>query len=115
MRCDGSEITFLVLDGDITLDTAGRVRDRLKPLLEREGHVVLDLRGARLDSVGLGVLLSLQRHLELRERRLALISGEPGFLALLDRAGARAAVAVFTRADHAVEHVRAGEIAALAA
>ena len=107
MGPDGCEILFVRLKSDITSETRVRVRETLRPLLDREGHLLLDMRGASVDLRGLSLILSLQRRLELCERRLALVSEEPGFLELVERAGAAGALAVFAHADQALEHLEA--------
>lgn len=111
MRSDGCDITFVSLRSEITLETSSRVRKTLAPLLERAGHVIVDLRGATVDSSGLGVLLSLQRRLELQERRLALVTSEAHFFALLERVGAQGSLAVFAKVDDAMEFVQREECA----
>jgi anti-anti-sigma regulatory factor len=115
MRPDGCEMTLLALKSEITSETAFNVREALRPVLERPGHVVLDLRGATLDSRGLSVVLSFQRRLELQERLLAVISTDPRFFQLLDRVGVPGALTLFQDMEPALEYVRSADAAALAA
>jgi anti-anti-sigma factor len=100
------EVTIVRVESELNLETVASVKRQLTSLLGRCGHVILDLREATLDSSGLGAVLSLQRHLELQERRLLVIARDPRFFSLLDSAGAGSALAVFPDADRAIEHAR---------
>jgi anti-anti-sigma regulatory factor len=108
-------VNLVRVDSAFTIETAVRLKQQLSTLLERPGHVVLDLRGAILDSAGLGAVLSIQRFLELRGRRLLLVSSDPQFIGLLDRSGAAGSVTLFPDAGEAVNHVLSGPAPALAA
>ncbi len=100
------EVTFVRVESAFTLETAVLLKEQLSPVLSRAGHVVMDLRGALLDSSGLGAVLSMQRHLELKGRRLLVVSGDPQFLSLLDRAGVSGALSLFPDAEQAVHYVQ---------
>jgi anti-anti-sigma factor len=109
------ELTFVSVESDLDFDSVARVKAQLSSLLDRGGHVVMDLRAATLDSSGLGAVLSLQRQLELQGRRLLVVSRDPGFLSLLDTAGARGALQLFPDAEQAIKHARKCPAVALAA
>lgn len=101
------EVTVARLDCAFDQDTALRVKEQLSSLFCRPGHVVLDLQEARLDSVGLGAILSLQRKLELQGRRLFVVSDAGPFRELLARAGVSDCLTLFEHADEAMTCARA--------
>ena len=47
-----SAVTCVRVATQFDVDTAADVKLELKPLLTKPGHVVLDLRGATMDSTG---------------------------------------------------------------
>lgn len=96
------EVTFARVDCAFDTDTAVRIKEQLTPLLHRPGHVVLDLREARLDSAGLGALLTIQRRLEAQGRRLFVVNDDPGFRDLLERAEVADCLTLFDEADDAM-------------
>ena len=107
MQPQSWQVTFVCVGHGFDVDTASQVRTELLPLLLRQGHVVLDLRDAVLDSSGLGAVLSLQRRLELQNRKLMVVATDPQFLALLERAGVAGVLSLFNDAEQAVRHARA--------
>lgn len=84
------------------VDTLGEVKAQLTPLLTRQGHVVLDLRGARLDSSGLGAVLSLQRKLHLQGRGLFVVTECAEFRRLLETVEATHALTLYSDLEHAL-------------
>jgi anti-anti-sigma regulatory factor len=108
------EVNLVRVENAFTVETAGSVKQQLSNLLDRPGHVVLDLGEATVDSAGLGAMLSMQRFLELRGRKLLLVSNSLDFQGLLDRSGAAGSVTVFADAAAAVNAVLAGVAPVLA-
>lgn len=106
MQSSGSPITLVRPTHDLTVETMRHTRAELAGLLDEPGHVLLDLRAVSLDSTGLGAVLSLQRQLELLERRLAVIGTDPAFMTLLDRTGALDALTLFAEPEPAAEYLR---------
>lgn len=109
MQSSGAPVTILRLSDDLTVDRMREMRAEVLAALQAPGHLVLDMREVSLDSTGLGAVLSLQRQLELQERRLAVVSNDPGFISLLDRAGALAALTLFSDVDQAYAYLQAQE------
>jgi len=97
------DVTFVRIQTPFVAETSGEVKRYVWPFLARTGHVVLDLRGATLDSTGLGAVLGMQRHLELHERRLLVVANDPQFLSLVERAGVMHALSLFSDAEQAVQ------------
>jgi len=95
-------VTVVHVGAVFNLETAAAVRERLSQLLTGSGHVILDLSGTMVDSTGLGAVLSLQRRLELQERRLLVVACDPRFSSLLQRAGVQGALTLFEDMDDAV-------------
>jgi anti-anti-sigma factor len=100
------EVTLVRVESGSKEETAAALRRRATALLERPDHVILDLRASVLDSLGLSALLSLKQRLELQGRRLVVLSTDPDFLALLDRAGVRASLPLFPTAEEALGQSR---------
>ncbi len=114
MGCGSWEATLVGVGRSLDLETASYFRSRIAPVLGRTGDVILDLREVEVDSTGLGTLLSLQRRLELEDRRLLVVGTAPGFLDLLDRAGAGGALALFPDVEEATRFARGeAELAAV--
>jgi anti-anti-sigma regulatory factor len=109
------EVTFARVEEPFTSETAVRVKESLSPLLVGPGHVVLDLRSAQMDGVGLGALLSLQRKLELQGRALFVVTTDPAFGALIEAAGAGASLTLFSEMDQAIHEAKASGSHAYAA
>jgi anti-anti-sigma factor len=100
------EVTLVGVRDALETGTAAEVKERFNALLDRDGDVILDVRGVRLDSAGLGAILSLQRQLELRERRLLVVTQGASLLTLLDSAGAKGALALYPDAEAAARETR---------
>ncbi len=105
------EATLVGLENAFTLDTASSIKGQLSPVLSRVGDVIVDIRGASLDSAGLGALLSLQRRLELQDRHLLVVGGNPEFLGLLERTGATDSLTVFADVEKATRYARSQALA----
>lgn len=106
MRSASWGVTFIGVDQAVDSETAAAVRTRLNPVLGQGGHVVLDLRGAGVDGEGLGAILSIQRQLEVHGQRMLLVSEDPRFLSLVERAGVSAAFSVFGDSESALTFAR---------
>ncbi|HEU4753895.1 MAG TPA: STAS domain-containing protein [Armatimonadota bacterium] len=115
MQSGSWEVTFVCVEDALDLETVAPVKARLAGVLERGGDVVLDLRHAVVDSTGLGVLLSVQRRLELQERRLLVVTQGAGLLKLLDAAGAAGSLLLFADVEQAIQEARRGPAPVLAA
>jgi anti-anti-sigma factor len=108
------EITYVKFERALDLESLSESRERLRSILTRDGHVVLDLRTAELDSTGLGAVLSLQRKLELQQRLLFVVSSDPAFLRLLEVTGVASVLRVVADAEEAVRQAHSLRIAAAA-
>lgn len=109
------EVTFARLEEPFTQETARRVKEQLSPVLAALGHVVLDLRRAELDGVGLSALLSIQRKLELQGRSLFVVTENLDFRALVEAAGVSSALALFSGMDQAIQEAQSDRELALVA
>ncbi len=98
-----SEVTVFHVENTLDMDTAPHMKDRFLSVLTRPGNVVLDLRRATLDSTGLGAVLSLQRLLDVRGRRLLVVADDPRFLSLLQHAGVEHALTLYPTAELALQ------------
>lgn len=96
-------MTFLRVDSAPATETTPRLREAMTRALATPGDVVVDLRGALVDTSGLSSVLGMQHHLSRMGRRLLVIADDPGFLALADRAGARQALSLFENAEEALQ------------
>jgi anti-anti-sigma factor len=106
MRSGTWEVTLVCVQDALETGTVGEVKERFSALLDRDGDVILDVRGVRMDSTGLGAILSLQRQLELRERRLLVVTQGASLLTLLDSAGAKGALALYPDVEAAMRETR---------
>lgn len=86
----------------LKVESPAQVKEQLALLEDRPGHLVLDLRGAELDSAALGTVLWLHRQLELKDRRLAIVATDPQFLSLIERTGVHRTLSVFDDTEQAV-------------
>jgi anti-anti-sigma regulatory factor len=107
MRSGSWEVTLVCVQHALETGTVAEVKERFNTLLERHGDVILDVRGAAVDSTGLGAVLSLQRQLELRDRRLLVVTQGASLLTLLDTAGATGALALYPDVEAAMRDTRA--------
>jgi anti-anti-sigma factor len=58
---EGTKVTTVRCHGRLINQTAGKVKDIVKPLIPQGGTIVLDLTGVTfLDSLGLGTLVGLK-------------------------------------------------------
>ena len=100
------EVTFARVEDAMDTQTVDSVRDYLNGLLSRPGHVVLDLRRARVDSAGLGAVLSMQHKLDLQGRRLFVVTDDASFHSLLENAGVPHALALFPNVEQAIQQAQ---------
>jgi anti-anti-sigma factor len=100
------EVTFIGVEDALDVISAPQVHERLRDLLERRGPVALDLRSVSLDSAGLGAVLSLQRRLELQNRRLIVVADDDYLDRLLEATGVGKMLCVVRDADEAVRRAR---------
>jgi anti-anti-sigma factor len=84
------------------VDTAADVKLELKPLISKPGHIVLDLRGATLDSTGLGVVISMKWRLEQAGRRLIVVGDGHSLNQLIERAGVANYLTVYESVEEAM-------------
>ena len=110
-----NEVILVRPEGAFDFETAARLKAQWPRLLSLTGHVVLDLRAARLDCRALSALLSLQRRLELQGRILVVVTEDSRFLALLERTGAESALCLFRDVDAAVRYAKTRPSLAMAA
>jgi anti-anti-sigma regulatory factor len=106
MQLRSYDTTVFCIESQGESDTARGLKQQASRLLERAGDVVLDLRRAAMDSRGLSAILALQRQLELLDRKLLVVSDDPDFLSLLDRAGVPDVLALFADTEAALAHAR---------
>ncbi|MEI9977710.1 MAG: STAS domain-containing protein [Edaphobacter sp.] len=58
---DGIKLTTVHCHGRLNSQTAGEVRDTVKPLIPQGGHIIIDLTDVNyMDSLGLGTLVGLK-------------------------------------------------------
>lgn len=90
--------TVLVVAGDLDLASAPRLAVTVERLADHPGPVVLDLRAvAFVDSSGVSALLEVERVVEERHRRLALLRPAGAVTRILDLVELRAR---FHELDH---------------
>jgi anti-anti-sigma regulatory factor len=102
------KMTFLRVESAPPAETTPRLREAMSRLLNAPGDVVLDLRGVNLDTTGLSSILGMQHHLSRLGRRLVVVANDPGFMALVERAGAHNAFTLFADAEEAVQFCTSG-------
>jgi anti-sigma B factor antagonist len=75
--------------GDVDIDTAGRLREAVVDLLDRDNRaLVVDVSGVDfIDSTGLGVLVAALKETQSRQGTLELICTQPRMLSLLRLTG----------------------------
>lgn len=92
--------TVLVLSGDLDLASAPRLAHAVQRLEDGPGPVVLDLRGvAFVDSSGVSALLDVERLVDEKRRRLALLQPAGAVTRLLDLVELRARFRELERLD----------------
>lgn len=95
--------TVLVLAGDLDLASAPRLAHAVERLTDVPGPVVLDLRDvAFVDSSGVSALLDVERLVEAKHRRLALLQPAGAVTRLLDLVELRARFYEVERLDEDV-------------
>ncbi|MFN3650176.1 MAG: STAS domain-containing protein [Armatimonadota bacterium] len=114
MQFPSPEILIVQFTQPADAESPAGLKQRLLAAVEHPGHVVLDLRPVRLDAGRLGVILSLQRRLELQGRRL-VVAGSADLTLLLERAGAEQALTVFPDPAQAEAFARSQPAVSLAA
>lgn len=83
--------TVLVLAGDLDLASAPSLGHAVGRLTDKPGPVILDLRDVEfVDSSGVGALLDVERLVEEKHRRLALLQPAGAVTRLLDLVELRA-------------------------
>lgn len=97
-----SAVTCVRVASQFDVDTAADVRSELKPLISKPGHIVLDLRGASLDSTGLGVVVSMKWRLEQSGRRLLVVGDGHSLNQLIERAGVANYLPVYESVEEAM-------------
>jgi anti-anti-sigma factor len=97
-----SAVTCVRVASRFDTDTAADVKLELKPLISKPGHIVLDLRGALLDSTGLGVVVSLKWRLEQDGRRLLVVGDGHSLNRLIERAGVANYLPVYESVEEAM-------------
>ncbi len=93
---------IVTIAGELDLATAPRVRDALaSEVVERAEAVVVDLTGVTfMDSSGLAALLTFERDMGMRRRRLTIACPEGAARLLLDVTGVAEQLALYpSRAD----------------
>ena len=92
--------TVLILAGDLDLASAPRLAHVVERLTDAPGPVVLDLRDvAFVDSSGVSALLDVERLVEEKHRRLALLQPAGAVTRLLDLVELRARFHELERLD----------------
>jgi anti-sigma B factor antagonist len=102
---DASFGTIVSAAGEVDLATAPHLREVMAPGLAGEGEAVcLDLSGVTfMDSVGLALVLALQRELELHGGRFAIVCPEGPAKLLFEVTGVDAELALYPTRAAAVE------------
>ena len=92
--------TVLILAGDLDLASAPRLARAVERLTDEPGPVVLDLRDVEfVDSSGVSALLEVERLVEAKRRRLALLQPAGAVTRLLDLVELRARFHELERLD----------------
>jgi anti-anti-sigma factor len=82
---NGNQVTTIKCHGELIFDTAGEIKELVRPLILLGGHIILDLGDVKhLDSAGLGALVGLKAS-AIKQGRciLELANMTPGVLELL--------------------------------
>lgn len=103
-----AQATVVSFTGELTVNT---VQDAELALQEAAGHghpdLVLDLSGLRfMDSMGLRALLHARRTVLAKDGRLILAALQPSVARVLDLAGLREHIAVYSTTDEALKDLR---------
>src|SRR6202795_5376596 len=58
---NGNQVTTIKCHGDLVSDTAGKIKELVRPLIPLGGRIIIDLGDVKhLDSAGLGALVGLK-------------------------------------------------------
>jgi anti-anti-sigma factor len=58
---NGNQVTTIKCHGDLVIDTAGEIKELVRPLIPLGGRIIIDLGDVKhLDSAGLGALVGLK-------------------------------------------------------
>ena len=82
---DGTPVTRLKCHGELVSDTAGEIKELVRPLIPLGGRIIIDLGDVKhLDSAGLGALVGLKASASKQDLcNLDLANMTPGVLELL--------------------------------
>ena len=82
---NGNQVTTIKCHGDLVSDTAGEIKELVRPLIPLGGRIIIDLGDVKhLDSAGLGALVGLKASaIKQRLCILELANMTPGVLELL--------------------------------
>src|ERR1700726_2178408 len=82
---NGNQVTTIKCHGDLVSDTAGEIKELVRPLIPLGGRIIIDLGDVKhLDSAGLGALVGLKASaIKQGPCRLELANMTPGVLELL--------------------------------
>ena len=82
---NGNQVTTIKCHGELVSDTAGEIKELVRPLIPFGGRIIIDLGDVRhLDSAGLGALVGLKASaIKQGHCRLELANMTPGLLELL--------------------------------
>jgi anti-anti-sigma factor len=82
---NGNQVTTIKCHGDLVSNTAGEMKELVRPLIPLGGRIIMDLGDVKhLDSAGLGALVGLKASaIKQGVCRLELANMTPGILELL--------------------------------
>ena len=82
---NGNEVTIIKCHGELVLETVGKMKELINPLIRNGSRIILDLAAVKhLDSAGLGSLVGLKASVIKQERCiLELANLTPGIVELL--------------------------------
>ena len=82
---NGNQVTTIKCHGELVSDTAGEIRELVRPLIPLGGRIIIDLGDVKhLDSAGLGALVGLKASaIKQRLCILELANMTPGVVELL--------------------------------
>jgi anti-anti-sigma factor len=82
---NGNQVTTIKCHGELVSDTAGEMKEMVRPLIPLGGHIIIDLGDVKhLDSAGLGALVGLKTSaIKQGPCILELANMTPGVLELL--------------------------------
>lgn len=81
---NGNQVMTIKCHGDLVSNTAGEIKELVRPLIPLGGRIIIDLGDVKhLDSAGLGALVGLKASAIKQACRLDLANMTPGLLELL--------------------------------